>query len=510
MVHGDLTWRLIAGLCARAAALALAAARAVAPSAALGHDVLGEAEDGGLPSSREGPDVGVVEDDGFLRRLFFRCRLLDLNRGVGQEQLLLWGEGWALHFRGGVGLGGDWNGFPGLLGQKPFRLCDSGFGLWQCDDGGVLFGGLFDGYGGGQLLLLALFLCRFNLAEALDIQLPAGELGGEADVLALASDGEGELAIGDDGAGSLVDLVEVHLEDLGRAEGVGDEVLGFVFPLDDVYVLALKLVDDVLNAETTEADAGADGVDPLLARGNGHLAAGAGFAGNGLDFDDAVEDFGDFALEETADEVAVSAGEDDLWTAGGLRDLHFIELHGEVGAIALGGDLLFPGHEGFGATDADDGVLGFNALDAAGDELADAVGELGDDELALGLAEALEDDLLGGLRGDAANGWDVGLELEDVSDLSGGPDLPCVFEGDLLLRVLDVFDDGLLFEDLDFTVVGVQADGDVVAGGEAVFPIGRGEGGFYGGHDALLGQPALRRQLGDGQEEIALHFPRPP
>ena len=72
---------------------------------------------------------------------------------------------------------------------------------------------------------------------------------------------------------------DVH--DLGGAEGAGDEDGGIGGPLDDVDLLAVELVDDVLDTDAAEADAGADGVDALLEGVDGDLGAEAGLAGDG-------------------------------------------------------------------------------------------------------------------------------------------------------------------------------------------------------------------------------------
>ena len=64
---------------------------------------------------------------------------------------------------------------------------------------------------GGDRLLL--HLLELRLAD--DVELPAGELRGEAHVLALAADGERELLVGDDELHAPVGLVDDDLVDLG-------------------------------------------------------------------------------------------------------------------------------------------------------------------------------------------------------------------------------------------------------------------------------------------------------
>ena len=135
-------------------------------------------------------------------------------------------------------------------------------------------------------------------------------------------------------------LFQLHLDHLGRAERIGKEVAYVVAVRQDVNLLALQLVHDVLDAEATQADAGADGVDAFLPRHDGHLGAGAWLASDGLDLDHALVDFGHLTLEQAAHEVLVGAGEDEFGAAIALRHFREIELQRGVGTIALVGDLL--------------------------------------------------------------------------------------------------------------------------------------------------------------------------
>ena len=94
-----------------------------------------------------------------------------------------------------------------------------------------------------------------------DVDVPAGELRGEADVLAAAADRERELVLRHDDLDPVGILVEDDLGHLGRRQGVDDELGVLRLPLDDVDLLALQFADDGLHALSPHADAGADGVD---------------------------------------------------------------------------------------------------------------------------------------------------------------------------------------------------------------------------------------------------------
>ena len=149
------------------------------------------------------------------------------------------------------------------------------------------------------------------------VQPPAGKLGGEAGILAFFADGQRKLAFRHHDHGGAVVLVGHNLHDFGGAEGVGDKALQVPVPADHVYLFALKLVDDVLNAVAPHSDAGADGVHPVLQGYDGDLAARAGLPGDRADFNDAVVDFRHLQLKEPAEELGVAAGDDDFADRGG-------------------------------------------------------------------------------------------------------------------------------------------------------------------------------------------------
>ena len=183
---------------------------------------------------------------------------------------------------------------------------------------------------------------------------------------------------------------------------VGDQDLKRLVPADDVDPLAAQLVDDVLDPGAANADAGADGVDLGVDRGDGHLGAVAGLAGQGPDRDDLIGDLGDLQLEEAADEVGVGPAEDDLDPLADLADVEDDRPDPLAGVVALAGDLLAAGQDAVGLAEVDDDRPALEPLHGAGDQLAALVLELVEEAVALGLADLLDDDLLGGLGGDPA------------------------------------------------------------------------------------------------------------
>src|SRR4029077_8910192 len=109
-----------------------------------------------------------------------------------------------------------------------------------------------------QALELDLDLARLS-PLALEVDPPAGQLGGEPDVLALLADGERQLLVLDDDFHHALAVVDnrdaLHL---GRAQPVGHEGDRILRPFDDVDLLAAELADDRLHAGALPGDAGAD------------------------------------------------------------------------------------------------------------------------------------------------------------------------------------------------------------------------------------------------------------
>ena len=141
-----------------------------------------------------------------------------------------------------------------------------------------------------------------------DLDVPADELRGQADVLAASADGQRELVFIDQDDRPAQQGAEDDLVDLSRLEGVGNQHLERLVPADDVDFLAAQFVDDVLDAAAADADAGPHGIHLGVDRGDGDLGAVSGLAGQGLDLDGALGDLGDFELEQPADEFRVARG----------------------------------------------------------------------------------------------------------------------------------------------------------------------------------------------------------
>ncbi len=362
---------------------------------------------------------------------------------------------------------------------------------------------------GLHLLLDLLTLLLF----ALDVDLPLEELGGETNVLALLADGERELGVVDDDLDLLVaEVGDGDAADLGGLQGLFGEGGDLVGVLDDVDLFAAQFADDGLDAHALHADAGADGVDVLVAAHDGDLGALAGLAGDGADGHGAVVDLGDLGLEEVLDEGRGGAGDDDLRALGGAVDAEQDDADALAYGELLEAGLLALGHAGFGFAEVEDDVHRLEALDGGVEDLAGAVVVLVEDGVALGFADLLEDDLLGHLGGDASEGRGVLVEAEFAADFDLGGEFARLLERhlvDLVFDLLGRFDDGL--EDVGADLAGFAVHlGAHVLLRLVVLAGGEGDGVLNGANDyvrldALVPAQRLDRLIQNTCHRLFLH-----
>src|SRR5579859_5752451 len=242
-----------------------------------------------------------------------------------------------------------------------------------------------------------------ELGVGLDVDLPAGQAGGEAGIQALLADRERELVVRDDHRRVARLVVDVDLTHARGRERLRDEAGRLGVPRDDVDLLAAKLGHDHADARAARADTGADRVDALGVRLDRDLGAVAGLTGDRLDLDETVGDLRHLELEQRPDQLRVAAREDDLRA---LRPRANLGDHGLDAAsllVALAVDLLGARQQRLDLAEVDEHVVAVACLlDDAGHDLALPVLVLLVHHLALGLADPLQDHLLRGLRGDAA------------------------------------------------------------------------------------------------------------
>ena len=259
------------------------------------------------------------------------------------------------------------------------------------------------GCSGGQFSRLESF--RLGLTGALDINAPADQLGSQAGVLSAFADGQRQLVIRNHNCGGLavrVGVSQCHVADLGRAQRVANKRAGVPAPCHDVDLFSTQLVDDGLDAHTTDAHARSDGIDAFLQGSDGNLGTRPCLAGDALDLYGPTKDLGHFQFEKAAKHLPVRARDDDLRTSAGAPHLHHIRPYALANAVPLARDLLAPGHRGFGPSQTQGDRLRRDVGDHAIDQFALTVRVAAEQRVTLRLTDSLQDDLLGRLCCDAA------------------------------------------------------------------------------------------------------------
>ena len=270
-----------------------------------------------------------------------------------------------------------------------------------------------------------------------DVEVPAGELAREADVLPAAADGLREFVLGHRDIHAVRVFVDHDRQHFGRRHGVDDELRRVVVVRNDVDALAGDLVRHRLHARTAHADAGADRIDARLEALHRDLGAHARIARGAEDLDQALADFRHFELEQLDEELARGARQEQLRAA--RLGAHFLEerLDAVLALHDLARNHVGARHEAFGvAAEVDIDAVAVDALDHARHQRADAI-LVGIDHLrALGLAHLLHDDLLGLLRGDAAERHRFHRLLDEAADFGALVHVERVLEAQLALRHL--------------------------------------------------------------------------
>src|SRR3989442_4947520 len=265
---------------------------------------------------------------------------------------------------------------------------------------------------------LLLLLVRFVFGHQVDR--PAGELGGEPHVLAVAADRHRQVFLVDDDVHGVLFLVDDDRGRLGGREGADHELRRIGRPQHDVDPLAGELLRHGLQARAAHADAGADRVDALVVGEDGDLRAHARIARRGLDLEQAFLDLRHLELEQLHDELRRGARQDQLRAARLAVDLHHPGAHPVADPEVLLRDHVLARQQRLEAAGLDDGAAALHALHRAGDQLVAARQEVVEDLLALGVADALQDHLLRRLRADAAKLDRLERLLDEVFELDFG------------------------------------------------------------------------------------------
>ena len=333
-------------------------------------------------------------------------------------------------------------------------------------------------------------------------------MGAQAHILALVADGQAQLVVGHGHAAALgLAGQQFDLDDLGRGQGRGDKLGDVLAPADDIDLLAVQLLDDLLDADAAGTDAGTDGIDIGVLAPDSQLGAGTGLTGDGLDLNGAVVDFGDLQLKHALDQAGMGAADGNAGAAVRCQDIHDIDLHGLALGEGLAGDLLVAGQHSAAALaqiQHNVAALGVDGDDGSGDQLMCAGLHLAALQVALTLAQALTDDVLCGLGSNAAKF--LGLEGRDhaLADLVALADLLGILQADLGVGVLDLLHDVTQQAGTERTELGVNVHNDIVVLDLVVLLDRNDDGRLDLVDQVVLGQAALLFQCRKGLKKFVV------
>ena len=125
-----------------------------------------------------------------------------------------------------------------------------------------------------------------------------------------------------------------------RGQRIRNETCRIFRPVHDVDLLATELCHDRTNTRAHRADARALGIHAFASSNHGNLGAVTGFAGNGLDPDESLLNFGNLTLEKPLNQSGVGAREGNTSTAVGTLDGNDQCAQAGSVRVVLSGDLL--------------------------------------------------------------------------------------------------------------------------------------------------------------------------
>ena len=103
-----------------------------------------------------------------------------------------------------------------------------------------------------------------EFVEGQEFDVPAGELAGQLDVVALGTDRTWQLIVLDEDDGSAQARMEEHFLGPGRRQGTGNHLLRRIVRAEDVDALAAEFIDDVLDPRAADTNAGVPGTADQL------------------------------------------------------------------------------------------------------------------------------------------------------------------------------------------------------------------------------------------------------
>ena len=183
------------------------------------------------------------------------------------------------------------------------------------------------------------------LGFTLHVYFPAGQAGGQPDVLPPLADGQGQLFVRDYDFHGPVDLIDDHPDDFRRRQGVANKLGLIRVPGDDVDLFPPQFLDHILHPVAFHAHAGSHRVDVPVFGDNGNFGPAPRFPDHIHDPDDLLGDLRDLHLKQGRQKLGMGAGKNDLRP---LADFFYLQNIGpETVSLLIGfrGDLFGNGQE---------------------------------------------------------------------------------------------------------------------------------------------------------------------
>src|SRR5215469_83938 len=250
-----------------------------------------------------------------------------------------------------------------------------------------------------------------------NVDVPAGKLRGETDILTTPPDRQAELIVRDDDFDAPLLLIHDHLGDFGRRERIYNKSSRVGRPGDNVDLFSLQFAHDRLDTAPPHADASSDRVDTAVAGDHSYLGPASGISSDRLDLDDTVINLRNLLREQLRHELRMGSRQENLRPAQFLAHIVNIGAHALTLAEAFARQQFVAAQHCLGAAEVDDDVTELDPLDQPVDDLGNPVLEFEELPLPLGVAHLLHDDLFCCLCGDTTKinrRQRVGYEVADL------------------------------------------------------------------------------------------------
>ena len=114
----------------------------------------------------------------------------------------------------------------------------------------------------------------FGLGLALDVDLETGQTSCQTGVLSFFTDSQRKLIIRNDNLRCLLVVICDNGDDFGRAQCILNENCIVLVPVDDIDLLAAKLIDNRIDSGAVDTNAGSYGIYVRVVGINSHLGTG--------------------------------------------------------------------------------------------------------------------------------------------------------------------------------------------------------------------------------------------